>query len=171
MPRGIVARVTAARRLRPGFEELPLVRAQDTVLAGSRMPYRDWLSTPDADDPLWRPMRLGEALERVEVPVLLQEGWQDRFVDPMLDQYETLRRRGVPVGLTIGPWTHVDVATKGMGVVTQDSLDWLAEHLGRNRPWPAGSGPDLRQRRRGVARPAGVATRHHGGDALPATPR
>ena len=45
-----------------------------------------------------------------------------------------LRRRGVPVGLTIGPWTHVDVATKGMGVVTQDSLDWLAEHL-------AGTGP------------------------------
>ncbi|HYI56814.1 MAG TPA: CocE/NonD family hydrolase, partial [Microlunatus sp.] len=96
--------------------------------------YRAWLSTPDADDPIWQPMRLGEALERVEVPVLLQEGWQDRFVDPMLVQYETLRRRGVTVGLTIGPWTHVEVATKGLGVVTQDSLDWLAEHL-------AGTGP------------------------------
>ncbi|HYI58397.1 MAG TPA: CocE/NonD family hydrolase, partial [Microlunatus sp.] len=84
LPRGIVRTATAARRLRPGFEELPLVRAQDTVLAGSKMPYRAWLSTPDADDPIWQPMRLGEALERVEVPVLLQEGWQDRFVDPML---------------------------------------------------------------------------------------
>ena len=52
LPRGIVRTVTAARRLRPGFDELPLVRAQDTVLGGSGLPYRDWLSTPDADDPL-----------------------------------------------------------------------------------------------------------------------
>jgi hypothetical protein len=62
------------------------VRAQETVLAGSRMPYREWLTATDAEDPLWRPMRLGQALERVNVPVLLQEGWQDRFVDQMIEQ-------------------------------------------------------------------------------------
>ena len=65
---------------------------------------------------MWRPMRLGQALERVNVPVLLQEGWQDRFLDQMIEQYERLRRRGVDVGLTIGPWTHVEVATKGAGI-------------------------------------------------------
>jgi hypothetical protein len=48
---GILRLVTAGRRLRPGFEDLPLVRAQDTVLAGSRMPYREWLTTPDAQAP------------------------------------------------------------------------------------------------------------------------
>ena len=104
------------------------------------MPYREWLTTPDAEDPVWRPMRLGQALERVNVPVLLQEGWQDRFPDQMIEQYERLRRRGVDVGLTIGPWTHVEVATKGIGIVMEETLDWLAEHLAgtgrRHRPSP-----------------------------------
>jgi putative CocE/NonD family hydrolase len=138
--RSILRIVTAGRRLKPGLEELPLVRAQQTVFAGSRMPYREWLTTPDADDPLWRPLRSTQALERVNVPVLLQEGWQDPFVDQMIEQYESLRRRGVDVGLTIGPWTHVEVATKGVGIVMEETLDWLAEHLGgtgrRRRPSP-----------------------------------
>jgi predicted acyl esterase len=137
---GILRGVTAGRRLKPGFEELPLIRAQETVLAGSSMPYREWLTTPDAEDPLWQPMRLGQALERVTVPVLLQEGWQDRFADQMIEQYERLRRRGVDVGLTIGPWTHVEFATKGAGIVMEETLDWLAEHLARtsrrHRPSP-----------------------------------
>jgi putative CocE/NonD family hydrolase len=137
---GIVRAVTAGRRLAPGFEQLPLVRAQETVLAGSRMPYREWLTTADAEDPLWRPMRLGQALERVTVPVLLHEGWQDRFVEQMIEQYEILQRRGVDVGLTIGPWTHVEVVTKGWGILMEETLDWLAEHLAgagrRHRPNP-----------------------------------
>ena len=74
------------------------------------------------------------------MPVLLQEGWQDRFPDQMIEQYERLRRRGVDVGLTIGPWTHVEVATKGAGILMEETLDWLAEHLAgtgrRHRPSP-----------------------------------
>ena len=137
---GILRLVTGRRRLKRGFEELPLVRAQETVLAGSSVPYREWLTSTDPEDPVWRPMRLGQALERVNVPVLLQEGWQDRFVDQMIEQYERLRSRGVDVGLTIGPWTHVEFATKGAGIVMEETLDWLAEHLAgtgrRHRPSP-----------------------------------
>jgi len=48
---GILRLVTGGRRLKPGFEELPLVRAQETVLAGSSMPYREWLTATDAEDP------------------------------------------------------------------------------------------------------------------------
>lgn len=131
---GTVRAVATRRRLNRGFNELPLARAQDTVLAGSSMPYRDWLTATDPENPLWQPMRLTRALEQVNVPVLLQEGWQDRFPAQMIEQYEQLRRRGVDVGLTIGPWTHVEVGTKGLGVVTQESLDWLADHLARTGP-------------------------------------
>ena len=132
--------LTASRRLKPGYEELPLIRAQETVLAGSRSPYREWLTATDAEDPVWVPQRLGQALERVDVPVLLQDGWQDRFPEQMIEQYERLRRRGVDVGLTIGPWTHVEAATKGAGILMTETLDWLAEHLAgtgrRKRPSP-----------------------------------
>ena len=82
MIRGLPRFVTASRRLKPGYEELPLVRAQETVLAGSRMPYREWLTATDADDPVWQPMRLGQALERVDVPVLLHEGWHGSVPRP-----------------------------------------------------------------------------------------
>lgn len=137
---GLLRGVTSRRRLAPAFEELPLVRAQETVLAGSGMPYVEWLTASEAEDPAWRQMRLGQALERVDVPVLLQGGWQDRFPDQMIEQYERLRRRGVDVGLTIGPWTHVEVATKGFGIVMTEALDWLAAHLAgtgrRQRPSP-----------------------------------
>ena len=138
--RGILRAVTASRRLRPAFEDLPLTRAQDTVFSDSGMPYRDWLEATDPDNPVWRNMRLGPALTRVAVPVLLQTGWQDRFPAQMLEQYERLQRRGVAVGLTIGPWTHVQTATKGAGTVMAEALDWFAEHLSgtsdRRRPSP-----------------------------------
>jgi putative CocE/NonD family hydrolase len=62
--RRVLRGVTAGRRLKPGFEELPLVRAQDTVPAGSSMPYREWLTTTDGDDPVCRPMRLGQLWSR-----------------------------------------------------------------------------------------------------------
>ena len=76
----------------------------------------------------------------MNVPVLLQDGWQDRFPDQMLEQYERLSRRGVEVGLTIGPWTRVEAVTKGARIVMTESLDWLGEHLAgtghRQRPSP-----------------------------------
>lgn len=138
--RGVLRGLSAGRRLAPAFEELPLERAQETVLAGSGMRYREWLSATDPEDPLWRPMRLGQALERVTVPVLLHAGWQDRFPEQMITQYERLRSRGVDVALTIGPWTHVEAATKGARVVSTETLDWLGEHLAatarRRRPSP-----------------------------------
>ena len=138
--KGIARGVTAGRRLRPAFDDLPLVRAQDTFFADSGMPYQDWLLASDPDDPVWHDMRLGPALERVTVPVLLQTGWQDRFPAQMLEQYDRLRQRGVEVGLTVGPWTHVETATKGAAVVMTEALDWLAEHLAgagvRHRPNP-----------------------------------
>ncbi|GAA3641614.1 hypothetical protein GCM10022236_50390 [Microlunatus ginsengisoli] len=127
--RGLARFPTAARRLRRAYQELPLVRAQDTMLAGNSMPYTRWLHATTADDPVWRDQRLLAALERVDVPVLLHEGWQDRFVDQTLDQYARLRARGVEVALTIGPWNHVQVATKAAPVTMRETLDWLAVHL------------------------------------------
>ncbi|MET0523748.1 MAG: CocE/NonD family hydrolase [Nocardioides sp.] len=138
--RGIVRAATSSRRLRPAFEDLPLVAAQDSLFAGSGMPYRDWLLASDPEDPVWSDMRLGQALERVTVPVLLQTGWQDRFPAQMIEQYERLHQRGVEVGLTIGPWTHVETVTKGAATIMTEALAWLAEHLagagGRARPSP-----------------------------------
>ena len=64
------------------------------------------------------------------MPVLLQTGWQDLFLPQTLEQYERLSARGVDVGLTVGPWTHISMMTKGGRRVVTEALDWFAEHLG-----------------------------------------
>lgn len=124
---------TSARAVRRALDELPLIRAQQTIFAGTGVPYAEWLTAPDPDDPVWATTRFGAALDRVEIPVLLQAGWQDRFAEQQFDAYARLSERGAPVALTVGDWTHVQTAAKGWGRLTLETLDWLDRHLGEGR--------------------------------------
>ena len=137
---GLVRQTLAARRLRPGLTDVPMLDAGERALAGGAPWYRDWVSNPEATHPHWEPMRLTAALDQVEVPVLLFGGWQDLFLEQTLEQYTRLHDRGIDVALTVGPWTHTEMLTKGAPVTTRESLDWLAEHLAgtgsRRRPAP-----------------------------------
>jgi predicted acyl esterase len=137
--RRLVSTVTAARRLRPALAGLPLPDAAGPVLRGRAPWYREWLTHPDADDPWWQPMRAGAALDRMTAPVLLISGWQDLFLGQSLHQYEALRARGVDVALTVGPWTHLEVATKAAAQVSREALAWLDQHMAGGpgaRTWP-----------------------------------
>jgi putative CocE/NonD family hydrolase len=69
------------------------------------------------------------------VPALLVGGWQDWFLEQTLYQYRVLRDRGVDVGLTVGPWTHLGIDA---GVSTAEALGWLGRYLPvRGEPGPA----------------------------------
>ena len=85
--------------------------------------------TRTRDDPFWDRLDAAAALQRVSVPVRLVGGWQDVFLGQTLQQYEVLHRRGVDVGLSIGPWTHLQVGTRGAGRVVRGNVGWLDEHL------------------------------------------
>jgi putative CocE/NonD family hydrolase len=126
---GLVRQTLAARRLKPGLQGVPLLESGERVLAGGAPWYRDWASQSAADHPHWAPMRVTAALDRVQVPVLLFGGWQDLFLEQTLEQDARLRERGVDVALTVGPWTHTEMLSKGAAPTTNESLDWLAEHL------------------------------------------
>ncbi|MGD1282018.1 CocE/NonD family hydrolase [Mycobacterium seoulense] len=105
----------------------------DTVreLLGAGAPwFESWVEHSDPTDPFWDRLRCGDALDRVDVPVLLIGGWQDIFVRQTLQQYGHLRRRGVDVALTMGPWTHTQLLTTGLSTCVRESLDWLGSHLG-----------------------------------------
>ncbi len=127
--RGLIRQATADKRVAPALAGLPALDAGEALLAGRAGWYRDWITHSDPSDPFWERMRLPEAVERVEVPVLLFTGWQDLFLGQTLEQYATLRERGVDVALTAGPWTHLDMVFKGAGTVARESAEWLAEHL------------------------------------------
>ncbi|ADP81418.1 CocE/NonD family hydrolase [Pseudofrankia inefficax] len=133
-------RATADRRATEAVARLPVATCSDEICDGRAAWFQDWTTRRDLDDPFWAPMRLSAALDRVQVPVLLQTGWQDMFLQQTIEQYEHLRGRGLDVALTVGPWTHLGIATRGSRIVAPESLDWLAEHLAqdaqRRRPQP-----------------------------------
>lgn len=111
--------------------ELPMGAAGRTLLGAGAPWYESWLEHPDPSDPFWEALRCRDALDRVQVPVLLIGGWQDLFLRQTLEQYRHLRDRAVDVALTIGPWTHTQMLSKGLSTITRESLVWLDAHLGR----------------------------------------
>jgi putative CocE/NonD family hydrolase len=131
--RAAIRQATARRRLARATLGLPM-GAAGRALLGDRAPwYESWLEHPDRDDPFWDPLRVGAALERVRVPVLLLSGWQDLFLRQTLEQYRRLRERGVEVALTVGPWTHTQLLTRGLSTICRESLGWLDAHLRGSR--------------------------------------
>ncbi|WP_203217937.1 CocE/NonD family hydrolase [Nocardia terpenica] len=127
--RALLRAATATRRQAPALSWLPVADAADELCAGRAPWFRDWAGLRDFDDRAWAPMRLADALDRVQVPVLLQSGWQDAFLPQTRTQYERLRDRGIDVALTIGPWTHRETGSKGMSMLAPEALGWLDRHL------------------------------------------
>jgi putative CocE/NonD family hydrolase len=136
----IVRGATAKRRLASAHNGLPPADAVDTLLGGRAPWFRPWLAHPDLADPFWDDKRATAALTRSTVPTLLVGGWQDLFLEQTVAQYRALAERGVDVGLTVGPWTHLAVGTRGAATVARETLAWLDEHLagatGRTRRAP-----------------------------------
>lgn len=125
--------VTAVQRLAPRLETLPIDRAAAT-LGGDLVPFfEEWVDHESHDDPYWDPYRLGDVLERVRAPGLLIGGWYDWFVDQTLEQFTTLRRRGVPTRLVVGPWTHLTV---DQHITFTESLAWLDRYAAADGPEP-----------------------------------
>ncbi|AVV44867.1 CocE/NonD family hydrolase [Streptomyces sp. ID05-04B] len=141
--RGVARVLTMNRRLAPVFGSLPLADAADAATEHRTPWFREWLTTPDPDDPLWDGLKLDDALQRANVPVRLTAGWQDLFLDQTLHQYRTLRTRGVDVSLTVGPWTHQELSQKGMGRLLRSNLEWLRTHLADDET-PASRPPGIR---------------------------
>ncbi len=128
--RAAIRQLLAPRKVGRAVNELPMGTAARTLLGGGAPWFESWVEHTDQDDPFWDRLRFPAALDRAQVPVLLLGGWQDIFLRQTLQQYRQLRDRGVNVALTIGPWTHTQLLSKGLATSAQESLDWLDAHLG-----------------------------------------
>lgn len=125
-----IRQLLAPRRVGAAAAGVPFGESARALLGAGAPWFETWATSPDPGDPFWASVQCGAALDRVQVPVLLIGGWQDIFAGQTLQQYAHLRRRGVDVALTMGPWTHTQVLSKGLGTITRDTLDWLGAHLG-----------------------------------------
>ncbi|BDB43476.1 MULTISPECIES: CocE/NonD family hydrolase [Mycobacterium] len=135
-----IRQLSGPRKVARALAEVPMGKSARALLGEGAPWFESWVDTHHGD-PFWDQLRFPDALDRVNVPVLLLSGWQDIFLRQTLQQYRHLRDRGIEVGLTIGPWTHTQMLTKGLATCTRETLDWLDTHLGGatapRRPSPA----------------------------------
>jgi len=131
--RALVRQLRSRKALAAATSALPVGDAGRALLGTGAQWYESWLEHPEHDDPHWAPLQLHQALERTQIPVLLLSGWQDLFLEQTLAQYQRLRERGVPVAMTMGPWTHTELMTKAAPTVIRESLGWLDTHLAGTR--------------------------------------
>ncbi|KUI25044.1 hydrolase [Mycobacterium sp. IS-1742] len=125
----LIRQVRARRALARATADLPLGEAGRRLLGDGANWFESWIEQAE-DAAFWDDLRANEALDRVDVPILLFGGWQDLFLEQTLAQYTHLRRRGVPAALTVGAWTHTQLMTKAAPTVVRETLDWLDTHLG-----------------------------------------
>jgi putative CocE/NonD family hydrolase len=127
---------TTDRRLMPMMNRLPLTATGTEISKDGAPWYGEWLTHPDRADPYWTGYSAAAALDQVTVPTLLISGFHDFFAEQTMQQYQALQKRDVPIGLTIGPWTHVAL---DMGVAARETLAWLDAYSdgdGKARPYP-----------------------------------
>lgn len=127
---GALQQGRARQRVARTVNQVPVGASGRTLLGTGAPWWESWVEHPDREDPFWAPLRLTDALDRVDVPVLLFSGWQDLFLEQTLAQFGHLRGRNVTTALTVGPWTHKHLMTKGAPTVIRESLSWLDAHLG-----------------------------------------
>ena len=125
----VLRQLQARRKVAEAAGAVPMGAAARALLGAGAPWFESWVEHHDESDPFWDSLRFGAALDRVQVPVLLIGGWQDIFLRQTLQQYAHLRGRGVDVALTMGPWTHTQLLSKGLATSARDSLDWLNAHL------------------------------------------
>jgi len=121
--------LTAGRRLRPIIDAVPLCGAADAHFKDMCPWLHKKIVTGDTNDPLWAAAKQHPALEKAQIPILLIAGWQDIFLEQMMDQYARLRERGCPVSLVIGPWTHSQAGQSKEHGMVAETLGWLEQHL------------------------------------------
>lgn len=126
--RSIIGRLRAGRRVTDAAGQLPLGAAGRQILGDSSLWWESWVEHSDSADPFWDRYRLTRALATSRVPVLLIGGWNDLFLEQTVQQFRALRDRGVDVAMTLGPWTHSQLATRGAPLVLRESLQWFGTH-------------------------------------------
>lgn len=122
------------KRFRPPLEGIPLAQTVNAAYQGKADWLQNWIRNSESENDYYKPMKLGQSLEKANMPILLISGWYDLFSDQTLEQYFRLRERGCNVALTVSKGSHN--AAVGNPEATKDTLAWLEEHLALRNKTP-----------------------------------
>ena len=119
----------------------PHLEVDEKYFGGKLSWYREWISSPAPDAPLWHlddNQRLLATPESLDIPILMIGGWYDVFFGAQYGDWERLATQPGS-RFVIGPWTHVDIRV--------NPVNRLAPPVPTRVPRSAGP-PTFRQRSR-----------------------
>jgi putative CocE/NonD family hydrolase len=118
------------RNLDKAYRHVPLDEADRIVVQKPSRSFQDAITRGPEDD-YWQPVDFSARVGEIDVPISLQAGWYDLFLDWQLKDYQALRAAGRQPNLLIGPWFHGQVAS--LPSMTRDTLAWLNAHVKGDR--------------------------------------
>ncbi len=102
----LLAALPMALRHRERAARLMPVAALDSGLTGHRVGYyQDWIAHEPPSSQYWGQVDFGDGIAEAP-PISMVAGWYDIFATAQLDDFRRLQEAGVPVTITVGPWTH-----------------------------------------------------------------
>ena len=127
--------------LKKGYDEGPLVEA-DQRTVGEVIPfYKDWVSHEQRDE-YWLSVDGEDRARHLRVPALMMAGWYDPFLSSQVQDYEDIVQYGDRAiarksRLIIGPWSHAETVTMPDGYTDRNyrlssiapSIQWYDEQL------------------------------------------
>jgi putative CocE/NonD family hydrolase len=129
--RALFSRSQHNRKLKKGYDNLPLNQS-DTIAAGDEVAFfQDWLKHNTPGDPFWNQSDHSTSVSKVTAPAHLISGWYDVLLPHTVACYLRLRKAGCNPYLTLGPWTH---GAPGLQpVIMRETIHWLNAYLLNDR--------------------------------------
>jgi putative CocE/NonD family hydrolase len=130
-PLAMLRQLAQARRTARALWTLPLDRS-DVAALGTPSAYIQDVLAHDARSPRWADLDHRERVTRVGVPVSSIGGWYDIFLPGQLRDFRALQETGLPVRLTVGPWTHTEMT----GVPIREAVEFGLAYARGEQPEP-----------------------------------
>jgi hypothetical protein len=126
--------LAATGRTHPLRRATPAAYANHPQLTVDRAAFvEDWLAHPSTADPWWGSSDPSAALDRLNVPVLVQGGWYDPFSADSVEQYNRISRRRLDAHLTMGSFTHASFG-RAHATVGTEAVHWLRAGFAGKKP-------------------------------------
>jgi len=100
---------------------LPLGELDNLLVGHENKFWREWLTHNLPGDNYWKRGDSSDALTLTKAPNHVLTGWHDFFLPQTIHDYLKMQSEGKNPYLTVGPWTHVEVAQSGI----KDGMIWL----------------------------------------------
>ncbi len=104
----------------------------DELYAGKKLEwYQEWIRDVGTAAPTWQredAIEVKNLASKLDIPVLIFEGWYDPFFKAELQDYQSLASREQS-RMVIGPWSHIQQVASSLDLDSEDAMKMSAKAM------------------------------------------